>query len=330
MPQPPDIIIGADCGGTRTRAVIATTNGAVLGEGQAGPGNPRDIGLDGLREAVARAVEAARRVANRADPAAAAVLGVAGVATEAERASAVEGLAPLGLCRAPLTVVSDMRIAQAGAFACGPGMALIVGTGSCCYGRSADGREWRAGGWGPRLDDAGSATDLGQRAIRAAIRAADGRGPETVLSSRVLEELGLGSLRDALALVEQAEARPRIAALAPLVLQAAHEGDRVSVAIVREGVQGLAEMVLAVSAALGSADAPPLPLCLLGGLAEHDPTLAARLSETLHVAGYSSPSTAPLLPPSRGAAAMALAGLGLLTPGSIAAFRASSDPSKSD
>ncbi len=123
----------------------------------------------------------------RRGPVVAAALGIAGVATDGERGTVRAALDPLSLAPAgSVRIEHDLRIAQAGAFVGGPGIVLIAGTGSCCYGRAADGREWRAGGWGGRLDDGGSATALGLAAVRAAIRAGDGRGPATVLGERVV------------------------------------------------------------------------------------------------------------------------------------------------
>ncbi|MBA2528463.1 MAG: ATPase, partial [Euzebyales bacterium] len=37
-------VIGVDAGGTRTRAVLATTGGEVLGRGESGGANPRSSG----------------------------------------------------------------------------------------------------------------------------------------------------------------------------------------------------------------------------------------------------------------------------------------------
>src|SRR3954447_7335247 len=62
----PELVVGLDAGGTRTRAVLAAAaDGRVLGEGAAGPGNALTVPLprltDHLAEAVAQAVPEAAR-----------------------------------------------------------------------------------------------------------------------------------------------------------------------------------------------------------------------------------------------------------------------------
>jgi len=44
------------------------------------------------------------------------------------------------------------------------------------HGRTADGRDWRTGGWGRMLDDLGSGCWFGVQAMIAVTCAADGRG----------------------------------------------------------------------------------------------------------------------------------------------------------
>ncbi|MCK7486013.1 MAG: hypothetical protein MZU97_11025 [Bacillus subtilis] len=57
------------------------------------------------------------------------------------------------------------------------GMALIVGTGSVCFGVH-DGKSWRAGGYHYKEGDAGSGFDLGFMALKHYARVIDGRHPE--------------------------------------------------------------------------------------------------------------------------------------------------------
>src|SRR5215207_10086982 len=53
------LVLGIDGGATSTRAVLAERQGAVLGRGEAGPGNPKSAGFDSALEEVRRAIEAA-------------------------------------------------------------------------------------------------------------------------------------------------------------------------------------------------------------------------------------------------------------------------------
>src|SRR5258706_3655880 len=74
------------------------------------------------------------------------------------------------------SVTNDAVIALVGATAGEPGVIAIAGTGSIAFGRNAEGRPARAGGWGDAFGDAGGAFDLVRRAGRPGVRPGDGGG----------------------------------------------------------------------------------------------------------------------------------------------------------
>lgn len=325
------LVIGIDCGGTRTRVVLALASGEVLGIGEAGPGNVRDFGytkagetaapLETLAANIDEAVNEAFRCGELARTAAgAAYLGLAGVASAAERKGVSCAVRHLNLAPAErIGIDHDLRIAQAGAFEGGAGMVLIVGTGSCCYGRADDGGEWRAGGWGSRFDDGGSATNLGLRAIVAAIRESDGRGEQTALTPWITQALGLDDLRGVLDLCrENAFPRRRIAGLGPLVTRAAAEGDAVAKAIVAEGVRELAAMVRAVHDRLSLSE-----LALLGGVLQAGGVFTDPLLEAIRVRVAACSIVEPAMPAVLGAALLAMGLLETDTPANLDRLRVS-------
>jgi N-acetylglucosamine kinase-like BadF-type ATPase len=57
-------LLGIDGGGTRTRAVLATTGGKVLGYGEGGSGNYRIAGLHIAKESLRAAINGAFAAAN--------------------------------------------------------------------------------------------------------------------------------------------------------------------------------------------------------------------------------------------------------------------------
>ena len=59
MPSNHGLVLGIDGGGTATRALLADGLGAILGRGEAGPGNPKSVGLTSALDEVERAIEAA-------------------------------------------------------------------------------------------------------------------------------------------------------------------------------------------------------------------------------------------------------------------------------
>lgn len=263
-------VIGIDGGGTRLRAAIATADGELLGCGEAGAGNYHDVGADEVRANIGRAVSqawsAAGIPARRAD---AIFLGLGSVVTPDDHAvirSIVRDLKIVPEQR--IGVDHDLRVALAGGLTGDPGIVLIAGTGSSCYGRNAEGQNWQAGGWGPVLDDPGSSYWLGLQAMMAAVRDYDGRGPATELRGRVMEALRLREFRDILRRVElDGMKRSEIAALAPLVTSAAADGDDVARALIDRGVEDLAVMVATVGERLKfSASMSEVPVVITGGL----------------------------------------------------------------
>ncbi len=255
-------LIGVDVGGTETLAIGIDGDGRKFGLGRANGGHPAEVGLGGL----AKAARAAAEDAGAQLPAAGVVIGIAGVVTETEAREAEDALVRAGLCpEGRALAVSDARLAQHGAFGGEPGIVVVAGTGSIAFGRGPGGEEARAAGLGPLFDDPGSGYDLGRRALIAAARGQDGRGPETILHGRILEALGEPDLRSVarLSLAGQLSRR-EVAALAPIVLGAAEEGDLEAKGILAWCTDELGEAARAVVRALDPA--PPLPLACLGGL----------------------------------------------------------------
>jgi len=120
---------------------------------------------------------------------------------------------------------------------------VISGTGSIGYGRDARDRAMRSGGWGSLFDDAGSGYDIGRQAIVAALQAHDGRGPGTRLGPEICRAL---RLKDITGIVLKPLAPHQIAALFPLVLEAARHRDAVAGRLLDDAGRDLAELALAL------------------------------------------------------------------------------------
>ena len=253
--------LGIDAGGTSTVAVIADGAGRVIGEGRAGAANPDDVGADGMAAALRAATEAARSAAGIRADLETAFLGVAGVISGDDRALVRSAAA--GLARR-IEVDHDCRIALAGGLSGRPGIVLIAGTGSASYGRTADGRDWRAGGWGALAGDEGGSYGIGVGALRAAVRSADGRGPRSTLEAAVLTHLDLTSLDELLGRLHVGgTTRTEIAALAPSVIAAARDGDEAAAGLLASAAEELASCVHAVAVHL---ELQHVEVALVGGL----------------------------------------------------------------
>nr|BFF26365.1 hypothetical protein GCM10025732_43300 [Glycomyces mayteni] len=159
------LVLGLDVGGTSSRAVTTTLDGAVVGRGAAGGGNPLAVPPDLAAAEVARALAAAlagtdpRRIA-------AAVLGLAGVSgfDRPETSAAFQRVWDAAGLQCPVAAVGDAQVAFASGTDAPLGTVLIAGTGAAAARIDAD-RITRVGdGLGWLLGDKGSGFWIGRRA----------------------------------------------------------------------------------------------------------------------------------------------------------------------
>ncbi|KAJ8762086.1 hypothetical protein K2173_006750 [Erythroxylum novogranatense] len=151
------------------------------------------------------------------------------------------------------------------------GCVLIAGTGCIAYGVGKDGREARASGVGPVLGDWGSGYGIAARALTSVIRAYDGRGPQTMLTNKILKVLGLSSPDEVIGWTYADPSWARIAALVPEVISCAEASDQVANKILDDAVQELALSVKAVVKRLalcGEDGNGYFPLVMVGGVLE--------------------------------------------------------------
>lgn len=309
MPSEAVFVLGIDGGGTKTQAVLMDAAGQVVGAGRGGPSNYDDVGAAVARDNIAQAVAAARADAAGRGVAipsqAAAFLGMAGVVSETDRA-VIRQIA-LDLRLAPperIGVDHDIRIALAGGLTGRPGIVLITGTGSSCYGRNAQGDSWQSGGWGHLIADEGSGYWLGVQAMRVALQAYDGRLPATCLQGGLQEALGLPAMVDIMQrLYVRGLTRAEVAGLAGLVLEAARQGDAAAQSLIEQGARELARCVAAVQRRLGLEEA--CEVALVGGLTQAGPVYLDPLRAALRAVLPAARVTLAEQEPAVGAALLA-------------------------
>lgn len=143
---------------------------------------------------------------------------------------------------------------------------IIAGTGSNCFGVNEKGEHAGASGWDYILADEGSGYGVGLRALKAVMRAYDGRGGETMLSQTIIKEL---KLKEALDLTGWAYKGPfskaKISALAEIVCITAGMGDRKSINILEEEAEEAAITVSTVAKKL-KLENKSFDLIFVGGL----------------------------------------------------------------
>jgi N-acetylglucosamine kinase-like BadF-type ATPase len=271
-------VLGIDAGGTKTVGLLATEEGEILSEARGGGANLQAAGELGVEKVLHDVMEQA--IGHRSIWPAAICLGIAGVDRDEDLAVVRAVMRRIGY-KTDTLVVNDALVALVAGAGSAPGIVVIAGTGSIAYGRSADNRAARAGGWGYILGDEGSGYWIGRRALRAVVRHADGRGTATLLTRRLLDHFGIARAQDLITVVYARKLPPpSIASLAKQVFEAARDGDGVAQAILADAASELEVSAASVMRRLGMAD-DEFTFVLAGGIFRAVPSLTVDLQSRL-------------------------------------------------
>ena len=259
-------IAGIDGGGTKTKVVVASLEGEALLSQVFGPFNLNSIGA----ERFAALLDEICTWLNQQGQCLALCIGSAGISNQEMTRLVAERIQRGGIKNWKL--VGDQVIALNGALEGRPGIALIAGTGSICFGKNAAGQFARSGGWGHLIGDEGSGYALGRDALTAVARAWDGWGERTLLSELLASELGLDDQKKIISYTYGGD-KSRIAALSRLVEQAAARDDHVALGIICANAVLMTRLVGTVAKQL-ELEAPEV--AMLGGLLENETMLRAQ------------------------------------------------------
>jgi N-acetylglucosamine kinase-like BadF-type ATPase len=264
-------VLGIDAGGTKTRALLADQAGKVIGGGRGGGANLKTHGELEVEKVLHQVIEEAEAEAGvRAD---ALALGIAGADRPEDHEVLRAILRRMGF-RHRVLITNDARVAFEAGSPGRVGLALVCGTGSIAWGQNAKGEIARAGGWGWHLGDEGSGFWIGLAALRAVLRASDGRGPETALELPLLAHFGIAGAEELVRVVYDGEfPRHRIAVFARQVAGKAAEGDAVAREILDGAARELASAAGSVRQRLGLSKGS-YDIVLAGGTFAAVPALA--------------------------------------------------------
>ena len=191
------------------------------------------------------------------------------------------------------------------------GVAVTCGAGINCVGVAPDGRKTGFLALGGTTGDWGGGHGLGKAALWWAMRAEDGRGPDTALRGAVAAHFGVPSAREvAIGIHLGTISEPALRELAPAVLALAGTGDDVAARLVRKQADEICAMALTAMRRLGLTGLAT-PVVLGGGvLAARDPMLTAGVIEGIRAGAPHAAVRITDVPPVAGAALLGLDRLG--------------------
>jgi N-acetylglucosamine kinase-like BadF-type ATPase len=246
-------VIGVDGGSTKTDAVVATLEGRPLGAGRRGCANWELVGEGGAAETIFGAIRHALDRA-KADLSKVQHMHIAGAGLDwPEDDGRLRGALVPFLADVPLTLENDSFL---GVRACAPaahGITVSAGSGVCASHLSARGEKYFYGYFG----ELGGGTAIDQLTLHAIIRAEDGRGPKTALTTAIPQATGHASVSALLrALTREGYEIPHTA-IRPSLFQTAARGDAVAIDVVRTFGRELALLATNLIRKFGLRDTRP-------------------------------------------------------------------------
>jgi N-acetylmuramic acid 6-phosphate etherase len=279
--QPQPLFLGIECGATRTTAVITGYDRTHLIRSEFGPANLR-LSSD------AQLGHHFRSIANSLPKPIAIAIGMAGARTEADR-ERIRHAAAKVWPGVPCYATNDLETAlmateeESGVrnqrSKANARVLVLSGTGSCCFGRTPNGKTAKVGGWGHILGDKGSGFEIALRALKAVVYYYDRDGVWSKLGQRLLRKLQLNEPDDLVGWIQRA-AKDDVAALAVEVFDAWSDGDKIVSDILEGAAHGLANDAIACARRLVNKGAA-VQFVLAGGVLLKQPRFARKVAALL-------------------------------------------------
>ena len=228
--------IGVDGGGTKTEFLLIDGRGRKLKSVVLEGCNPSNCGLEQSIEILRRGISYLRAEEMHV---AGIFIGAAGMGGEKTKQGI---LSALGKTYPHIQIDCDNDIHNVIACCSNPNncIAAISGTGCIVYSSTQDGLS-RIGGHGYLLDHNGSGFDVGRDAVIAAMEAYEETGPATLLMDMVQKRLGGTFVGHGL----NKKGPSHMASFAPLVFQAAEQGDEVAQQIIQRNADHMSHLICA-------------------------------------------------------------------------------------
>jgi N-acetylglucosamine kinase-like BadF-type ATPase len=323
----PAAVLAIDGGNSKTDVALVATDGSVLSSVRGGGSNHQGIGRDGMVTVLTDLVRAAAAQAGVSPdgPVAAHTSAcLAGADLPDEEAELGDLIASQGWSDTVSVVNDTFAVLRAGLDDSGRhwGVGVVCGAGINCVGVAPSGETTRFLALGEMSGDWGGGGQLGGEALWWAVRAEDGRGPDTALRAAVPAHFGVGRVEDVvIGLYRGTIGYAELHGLVPVLFAVAGRGDQVAADVVRRQAEEICTMATVAARRLGLAGAVPV---VLGGslMTARDPLLSGTIRELILAELPGADVRTVDVPPVAGAALLGLDHVGA-PPGVAARLRES-------
>jgi N-acetylglucosamine kinase-like BadF-type ATPase len=237
--------LGLDAGGTKTFCLVGDHEGRILGFGRAGAGNYEVNGVAAAavenRLAVVHALTAAGL---QMQDISAIGMGISGADIPDDYEMLEREIFTPLFGAIPRVFRNDSMGGLRGGVRQPFGVVIACGTGCVCAGRNRNGEETRVGGINEHFGDQVSGESIGDEGLRHVWRARDGVIPPTLLTERFLARAGCTDIEELFLRMYRGEiTREQLQPMAPVVFDAAADGDSTACDILEWGGRYLGQMV---------------------------------------------------------------------------------------
>ncbi len=249
------LYLGIDGGGTKTALELMDECGKVVSFLETDGCNPFDVGMDVSKNILRNAIHKICAKVTMSDVVTFA--GIAGGISGNNKAIYEDFFKEFNFAAA-YNGSDNENVVFAG-LGTEDGIAVIMGTGVCVY-RVKNGIMDRLSGWGHLIDDGGSAYNIGRDALAAVYAQSDGTGKKTQITDIILnsnENLNT-ILTDVYAL-----GKKKVASYAPMVFEAAKQGDEIASKIITRNMKVAAHII---ETAAKPFETSPVRTVIAGGL----------------------------------------------------------------
>lgn len=297
-----NVFLGIDGGGTKTKVVAIDENMKVVFENTSGPTSIDTVSENETYNNLSKALE---NFDNEKLKIEGIFTGLGGIVFLKDEVRVEKIVREITKVTSDISVIvkNDMENALYSGLNYDHGMAMICGTGMVVFGVNK-GKNHKAGGWGHREGELGSAYNLGVELIRHTIRAYDYRKNLDEMAIECAKILGMSKPSDIIKIMNEIfDSRTDIAALAPIVTKHANSGNHEARRICDFATD---ELTLAVKAVYDKLRFEETTLVVVGSLGNSEGYFKDSLHEKIKKASEKITIISPIIDPAEAAARMAL------------------------